>query len=138
VEHHRNHLLTKSIQVDHVETHRAQERDTKMAGIKNPNNMSVPQLTKLRDQVERLLIEKKNEVKTELPVKMMELAKKLGMRFHDVLNGRGKGGRARGKVAPKYRDPKNPANTWTGRGRTPLWMVAAMKRGKAKKADFLI
>lgn len=23
------------------------------------------------------------------------------------------------KVAPKYRDPANPAQTWTGRGRTP-------------------
>ncbi len=29
---------------------------------------------------------------------------------------------ARGKVAPKYRDPAT-GNTWTGRGRTPLWLA---------------
>jgi DNA-binding protein H-NS len=43
-----------------------------------------------------------------------------------------------GSVAPKYRDPKNPENTWAGRGRTPRWMAAATKGGKAKKEDFLI
>ncbi len=29
-------------------------------------------------------------------------------------------------VAPKYRNPANPAQTWTGRGKSPTW-VAAMK-----------
>jgi DNA-binding protein H-NS len=48
--------------------------------------------------------------------------------------GKGK----RGKVAIKYRDPSNAANTWTGRGRMPRWMTAATKGGKAKKEDFLI
>ena len=44
----------------------------------------------------------------------------------------------KGTVAVKYRDPKNPENTWTGRGRMPRWMVAATKGGKARKEDFLI
>ena len=43
----------------------------------------------------------------------------------------------KGSVAVKFRDPKNPANTWTGRGRMPRWMAAATKAGK-KKDDFLI
>ena len=51
----------------------------------------------------------------------------------------GKGRRkGKGSVAIKYRDPKNPENTWTGRGRMPRWMVAATKGSKAKKEDFLI
>jgi len=29
---------------------------------------------------------------------------------------------SRGKVAPKYRDSAT-GNTWTGRGRTPLWLA---------------
>jgi DNA-binding protein H-NS len=41
------------------------------------------------------------------------------------------------KVKPKYRNPANRAETWTGRGRSPLWMVAALKSGK-KRHDFLI
>jgi DNA-binding protein H-NS len=56
-----------------------------------------------------------------------------------ALNGR-KGKRsamAGRKVKPKFRNPANKAETWTGRGRSPLWMVAALKSGK-KRDDFLI
>ncbi len=46
-------------------------------------------------------------------------------------------GRKLGKVAPKYRNPGNPKETWTGRGKQPLWMAALVKKGK-KPEDFLI
>jgi DNA-binding protein H-NS len=36
------------------------------------------------------------------------------------------------KVAIKYRDEKG--NTWTGRGKTPRWLVEAEKAGKARDA----
>jgi H-NS histone family len=42
-----------------------------------------------------------------------------------------------GLVAPKYRNPENPAETWAGRGLTPRWLTAAMKGGK-KPDDFLV
>ena len=48
-----------------------------------------------------------------------------------------KKGRKYGKVAPKYRNPANKSETWTGRGRPPLWMAPLLKKGK-KKEDFLI
>ncbi len=35
----------------------------------------------------------------------------------------------RAKVAPKYRNPTNAAETWTGRGRTPLWVQALKDAG---------
>lgn len=41
------------------------------------------------------------------------------------------------KVAPKYRNPANPAETWSGRGKHPKWMTNAMAGGK-KPEDFLI
>jgi DNA-binding protein H-NS len=34
------------------------------------------------------------------------------------------------KVAPKYRNPANKTETWTGRGRQPKWVAAAIKTGK--------
>ena len=68
-------------------------------------------------------------------VQMADLVKDHGMSLDEVL---GKGRKGKGTVAPKYRDPKNPENTWTGRGRMPLWMVAATKGSKVKKDDFLI
>ena len=33
----------------------------------------------------------------------------------------------RRKVAPKYRNPAIPDQTWSGRGRTPLWIQALQK-----------
>jgi DNA-binding protein H-NS len=41
------------------------------------------------------------------------------------------------KVAPKYRNPDNPAQTWSGRGKHPKWMTEAMAHGR-KPEDFLI
>jgi DNA-binding protein H-NS len=79
--------------------------------------------------------EKESAERTALRQKMADMAKDHGLSLDEVL---GKARKGKGSVAPKYRDPKNPSNTWTGRGRMPLWMVAATKSGKAKKEDFLI
>jgi len=49
----------------------------------------------------------------------------------------GTGSRAGGKVAPKYRNPANPSEVWSGRGMAPRWMAAYLQQGKAKD-DFLI
>jgi DNA-binding protein H-NS len=46
-------------------------------------------------------------------------------------------GRKLGKVAPKYRNPANAKETWTGRGKQPRWMAALTKKGK-KPEEFLI
>ena len=41
------------------------------------------------------------------------------------------------KVVPKYRNPRNRAETWAGRGKQPRWLVAALRSGR-KLNDFLI
>ncbi len=46
-------------------------------------------------------------------------------------------GDARARVAPKYRDPNNFENTWTGRGKMPRWLNDAVQSGKSKES-FLI
>jgi DNA-binding protein H-NS len=46
-------------------------------------------------------------------------------------------GRRLGKVAPKYRNPANPSETWSGRGQPPRWMAPLLEKGK-KPEDFLI
>jgi hypothetical protein len=37
------------------------------------------------------------------------------------------------KVAPKYRNPKDPSETWAGRGAMPRWMAAQIKAGKKRE-----
>ncbi|MBH1540570.1 H-NS histone family protein [Stenotrophomonas maltophilia] len=41
------------------------------------------------------------------------------------------------KVAPKYRNPANPSETWSGRGRQPKWLAALVQKGK-EPSEFLI
>lgn len=50
---------------------------------------------------------------------------------------KGTKGRKYGKVPPKYRNPGDPNETWTGRGRQPRWMAAFVAKGKSPD-EFLI
>jgi H-NS histone family len=34
------------------------------------------------------------------------------------------------QVFPKYRNPDQPAETWTGRGKQPRWLTAKLSSGK--------
>ena len=47
-------------------------------------------------------------------------------------------GHAKRTLAAKYRNPANPKETWAGRGLRPRWLVAALKGGKKKLADFAV
>jgi DNA-binding protein H-NS len=38
------------------------------------------------------------------------------------------------KVAPKYRNPADASQTWTGRGKSPLWVAELKKAGKLDAA----
>ena len=38
------------------------------------------------------------------------------------------------KLPPLYRNPKNRAETWAGRGNRPRWLVAALRGGKKLEA----
>ena len=46
-------------------------------------------------------------------------------------------GRKLGKVAPKYRNPANARETWTGRGKQPRWLAAYTAQGR-DLGEFLI
>lgn len=34
-------------------------------------------------------------------------------------------------AGPKYRNPENPAETWSGKGRRPAWLEALLLEGKS-------
>jgi DNA-binding protein H-NS len=53
----------------------------------------------------------------------------LQRRFRNRQHGeRARGGLLEGQ-APRYRNPENPAETWSGRGPQPAWVEALRKRG---------
>ena len=106
-----------------------------MAKNANLETMSYAALTKMGADVARLKAEKQNSERNATRQKLIDTAKAAGFEINEIFGRTGKG---KGSVPPKYRDPKNSANTWTGRGRMPRWMAAATKGGKVKKEDFLI
>jgi DNA-binding protein H-NS len=42
-----------------------------------------------------------------------------------------KSGKAGSKVAPKYRNPSNHAETWAARGKQPRWLAAEIAKGRS-------
>ena len=97
--------------------------------------LSVKELVELRADLDTTIARRKQTEKVELRRKMAELAAGRGLSLADVFStGKSRKGRV---VAAKYRNPDNPAETWTGRGRPPRWLQAKVKKG-AKRDDFLI
>jgi DNA-binding protein H-NS len=41
------------------------------------------------------------------------------------------------KVVPRYRNPQRPFETWSGRGKRPRWLVAALESGRQVE-EFMI
>jgi DNA-binding protein H-NS len=99
----------------------------------NLKSMSVEQLMGLRDRVAAALSGKVTEQRRTLESELAKLTRFKGGTRSKSAFGRG----TWGKVAPKYRNPDNSAETWAGRGLKPRWLAAAIKTGK-KLDDFLI
>jgi DNA-binding protein H-NS len=102
-------------------------------GMAPLKSMSVANLTDLKGKVEAAIAEKIMARRKELEMELSELER------HDPSGKRAKA-RSRGKggpIAPKYRNPKDPSQTWAGRGLQPLWLRDAIKSGK-KLDSFLI
>ena len=60
---------------------------------------------------------------------VIKLMDKLGITVDDI-GGKAAKVTTRKPVEVKYRDPKNAANTWTGRGKRPKWLADALNSGK--------
>jgi len=86
-------------------------------------------------QAEGELQSRKKSTIKKLKIRFNELAEKEGLTVAEVV-GISRKRRSAGQRAPveaKFRNPDNTAETWSGRGRTPLWLAPAMKKhGKAK------
>ncbi len=98
-------------------------------------SMSIEKLVALKGQIEAMLSSKVLEQRRALETELSKLGRFQGGTGR-AKSVSGRGG-ARGAVAPKYRNPGNPAETWAGRGLKPRWLTAAMKGGKSLE-DFAI
>ena len=105
-----------------------------MRKILGLDKLAYAKLAALRARVDRVMQRKLDAQRAKLRGQLEALAKQHGFSLSEVFDGEQAGVRR----PVKYRDPKDPRNTWTGRGRIPRWMAAALKNGKARKEDFRI
>jgi DNA-binding protein H-NS len=94
------------------------------------------QLNDLITKAEQRKMEIEKEKLVKLRDRINKLIKDEGFTFEDVFGAR-RTRRTATKVAPKYRNPADPSQTWSGRGKRPRWFNAALKAGKKEK-DLLI
>ena len=104
------------------------------------SSMTTPQLTeKLREldkqkvEVLRAIEQRKKQDKKALKQKLRSEAESHGFSWEELFGGeapKARVGRGGYKSAPKYRNPSNPEQTWTGRGTRPGWYKEALAAGK--------
>lgn len=92
-------------------------------------NMSRPELEKLRQDVDRALATLDARRRAEARKAAEEMAREHGFSLEDLINAGPKSGKT--KNAPKYRNPADPKQTWTGRGRQPGWIKQLLEQGKS-------
>ena len=96
------------------------------------DSMPVDEMWQLHKRIGRVL-------SVRLATEKRELEKRLARLRSEKLKG-DDSSRPRRKypqVLPKYRNPNEPYETWSGRGKLPRWLTAALKTGR-KIEDFAI
>jgi DNA-binding protein H-NS len=103
--------------------------------------MSVDDLWSLHEKISEILSVRITSEKRELEKRLAVLNRGAGgvegSDGPESYNADGKARRKYPRVFPKYRNPQTPSETWSGRGKQPRWLAAAIKTGR-KIEDFRI
>jgi len=118
--------------------------------IENLSPQELAALIKRANSRRKVLAKRKPAAQTKAAV--AKVLKSAGWTFEELYGKTGSGstaaaapkkarkaakGRSTGKVPPKYRNPANEKETWTGRGRPPRWLAGELATGR-KLEEFLI
>lgn len=94
--------------------------------------MSRKELEAHLKDVHKALRDAERREKTEARKAAEKAAAEFGFSLSEVFEGAASPERKTGGKtvsAPRYRNPENPDQTWTGRGRRPAWFAQAVEKG---------
>jgi DNA-binding protein H-NS len=77
------------------------------------------------DDLWSLHVEVSQSLQQRIQTEKLQLEKRLKLLAAPV-----SGRRPYPPVSPKYRNPNQPTETWSGRGKQPRWLVAQLRLGK--------
>lgn len=92
-------------------------------------SLSLAELKQLKKRVDAAIDDYAEREKRKALAEIEAFARERGLSLSDIVTISAK--RSRGPVAPKYANPEDPSQTWTGRGRRPAWVLAALEAGKS-------
>jgi DNA-binding protein H-NS len=98
------------------------------------SNLNIKQLNQLIESAKVRIAELEKSGAADARSKLSAMAREMGYDIGDLFSG----GKAKAAVServrrpakPKYKDP-NSDQTWTGRGRKPLWVVSQLAQGRS-------
>ena len=102
-------------------------------------NMSRKALEKLGSDVEKALDKLRKKDLKKVRQEMEKLAAAHGVSVEDVMGGNATRKTSpkkspKTKSVPKYANPADKSQTWTGKGRQPEWFKSAITAGKSPEA----
>lgn len=101
-----------------------------MAAKSDLEKLSLEELKSLKKDVEKAIASFKGRQRAEALKEMQAVAARHGMSVDEIIGGKGQKAKSKSKAPPRYRNPADPAQTWSGRGRQPAWFKAAIAKGK--------
>ena len=90
------------------------------------DTMSLDELKRLKKDLDKAIANFDERRKAEARRDLEEKAREYGFSLSELADVKTT---KRAAVAPKYRNPSNPEQTWSGRGRQPTWFRSAIVAG---------
>ena len=91
----------------------------------NLDNLSVEDLNKLKLNIDSTIINKRQSEILALRQQVESLVDNSPFTLQEIMEAK----QARKPVFPKYKNPNDPEQTWTGRGRRPHWVENCLANG---------
>ena len=107
------------------------EREMKMAKF-DLSAYGLNELRRLGSDVENEITVRHQQELGKARDQILSMAQDLGLSVEELLGTtrkKAKGGKP-GAVQPRYRNPADSQQTWTGRGRQPKWVGEALANGR--------
>lgn len=94
-------------------------------------SMDLSELKTLKKQVNKAIDSFETRRKKSAFEALEAVAKEQGFSLSELLDAASSTTKPRGQAAPKFANPHDPDETWSGRGRKPRWFIEAIEAGKA-------
>ena len=88
--------------------------------------MSLDELKSIKRDLDKAITNFDQRRKAEAKRGIEAKAREYGFSLAELTDAKGS---KRSAVAPKFRNPDNPEQTWSGRGRQPTWYKNAIENG---------